>query len=265
MTPLYFGSGRRTLFGLYHPPGGHPARATGVVICNPFGHEAIRAHRALRQLARLLARARFHVLRFDYYGTSDSAGDGAEVSMADWLEDIATATDELKDTAGVARVSWVGLRYGATLALAAAVKNGRRDLDSLVLWDPIVDGSAYLRELAETHVAYLRAELPEGTKIPAPDGREAVGFPLPTELRREIEAVDLAGGGDKPRARRLVLFASHPSDAYLRLCARLEQLGLPCQRRDMPLADNWNSDRAMNAALIPPGVLEAIVASLEGA
>ena len=82
MTPLYFGERTRRLFGVYTPAhaAGRPAR--GVVLCHPWGQEYLHAHRSLRKLGDLLAAAGFDVLRFDYFGTGDSAGDLPEASLA---------------------------------------------------------------------------------------------------------------------------------------------------------------------------------------
>ena len=113
MNPFFFGSSEERLLGVHHPPRGRVPREVGVLLCYPLGQEYMRAHRAFRQLAMLLARRGFHVLRFDWFGTGDSAGAGEEGSIARWLEDARTAIDELKDTAGVTRVSLVGLRLGA--------------------------------------------------------------------------------------------------------------------------------------------------------
>jgi predicted alpha/beta hydrolase len=72
--PMFFGPEGRPLFGwLYRPP---PERAlgAGLVICNPFGNEALCAHRTIRHLSARAAGAGFAVLRFDYDGTGDSTG-----------------------------------------------------------------------------------------------------------------------------------------------------------------------------------------------
>jgi predicted alpha/beta hydrolase len=116
VRPFFFGSAAEPLFGAYHPAAGRPVQSTGVVVCNPFGVEAIYAHRMYRVLAERLARAGFHTLRFDYFGTGDSAGDSGEGSLARWSQDLLAASEELKDTAGLSRVAWVGLRLGGTLA-----------------------------------------------------------------------------------------------------------------------------------------------------
>ncbi|MCS6914980.1 MAG: alpha/beta fold hydrolase [Myxococcales bacterium] len=261
MTPSFFGPSARSLFGIYHPPVGRPARNRGVLLCAPLGQEAIRAHRALRQLAILLSRARYHVLRFDYYGCGDSAGDSSEGHTTQWLEDIATATAELKDCAGVNRVCWVGLRYGASLAVLAA--RGRRDLDSLVLWDPVVDGKAYLREVCAMHEQLLLEELGDRRRhrraTSPDDAEEILGFPLPRRLRDEIRQLDLLSIVDYP-VRRVALVVSSTTPAYDRLRAHLSSLRLDMTYAHVPA--EWNSDQVMNRSLVPMDLLQTIVASL---
>ena len=80
MRPFYFGDSEEALYGVYHSPQGEH-RDEGVVLCAPFGQEAMRTHRALRQLATLLTKRGYHVLRFDYRGTGDSALDIYEVDF----------------------------------------------------------------------------------------------------------------------------------------------------------------------------------------
>lgn len=257
MKPFHFGSSQKTLFGMHHPPQ-TAARAVGVVLCNPMGQEAIRAHRAYRQLANLFAKARFHVLRFDYFGTGDSAGEVAEGSPAQWIEDIGTAADELKDTAGVSRVALVGLRLGATLAALAG--KDRRDVDSVVLWDPVVTGAAYLKELQSMHLEYLEQEFgadfdPAGVSASS----EVLGFPLTDTLVRGLTAADLTAM-TSCSTRKAALIVTHPGEAYQRLRARLTGLGVAVTYQEV-VAEKWNSDDAMNAALVPNELLQAIVAS----
>ena len=46
--PVYFGPDDRPLFGWIHRPQRAARYSLGLVLCNPFGYEAICAHRALR-------------------------------------------------------------------------------------------------------------------------------------------------------------------------------------------------------------------------
>lgn len=142
MNPFFFGDSDRQLFGVYHPARRPSQR--GVVICAPWAREYLLSHPTLKMLAHKLADSGSHVLRFDYYATGDSAGDGREGHRDQWLEDISVAIDELQAIAGVTEIALVGMRYGATLAAMTA--GARRDLSHLVLWDPIVDGHGFLAE-----------------------------------------------------------------------------------------------------------------------
>src|SRR5690606_4717969 len=99
MTPLYFGDRSRRLFGVYSPGHAGAGRARGAVLCAPWGPEYLRAHRSLAQLGKWLNEAGVHVLRFDWYGTGDSAGDMSDARLDGWLDDLGQAIDELRDTA----------------------------------------------------------------------------------------------------------------------------------------------------------------------
>ena len=146
MNPFFFGNSQAATVRCL--PSSQSADVRGppaVVLCYPLWQEYMRAHRAFRQLAMLLSKAGFSVLRFDYFGTGDSAGESDAGDVSRWTHDISTAIDELKDTAGVSKVSLVGLRVGASLAAAVAAE--RKDLDRIVLWDPVVGGKAYVEKM----------------------------------------------------------------------------------------------------------------------
>ncbi|MDX1695840.1 MAG: alpha/beta hydrolase, partial [Ketobacteraceae bacterium] len=140
MNPFYFGDKSRQLYGVLHPAEGASFRDEAVVLCYPYGQEYERAHRAFKILANNLSNLGYEVLRFDYAGTGDSWGDSDDISMAEWQADIRQAVAEAKDTAGVDRVSLIGLRLGATLALMAADRI--EGLHRVVCWDPVVDGES---------------------------------------------------------------------------------------------------------------------------
>jgi pimeloyl-ACP methyl ester carboxylesterase len=143
VNPFFFGDSERQLFGVYEPAQGRSER--GAVLCYPWAREYLLSHPTVKVLAHRLAEAGWHSLRFDYYGTGDSAGSASDVSQGQCVADIATAVEELKEVAGVKEVALVGMRYGAALTALAA--KGRSDVSKLVLWDPVTDGRRYLAEL----------------------------------------------------------------------------------------------------------------------
>jgi pimeloyl-ACP methyl ester carboxylesterase len=203
VVPLYFGTSSARLFGVYHPAESGQRRASGVVICAPFGHEYIRAHRLLRQLAVQLSRSGFHVMRFDYLGCGDSAGEPQIGSPSQWVADIATAIDELRDTSEVRRVCLIGLRLGATLA--ASVAGGRDDVEAVVLWDPIVDGGRHLEELQLLQRRWL-SDRPGSSKFALQQHvDELIGFPVTAALRSELEKTVLEEMGPAAQRRIVIL------------------------------------------------------------
>jgi uncharacterized protein len=185
-------------------------RGTAVVLCPPIGHEYVRAHRAFRQFASALAREGFAVMRFDYSGTGDSAGDPTDVGLPEWLRDVHAASQEARRRSGFERTAFVGARLGAVLAMLAAAREGpARDV---VLWDPPPSGEAYLRELEETHLAHRR--LLPGRTPPARrsgDAAEYMGYPYPASLLRHIGRLDLASL-PRPAAGRTLLLETEPPD-----------------------------------------------------
>jgi pimeloyl-ACP methyl ester carboxylesterase len=252
MNPVFFGSSERPLFGVYHPPKAKQARKTGIVLCYPMGQEYMRSHRAFRQLAMGLQRAGFHVLRFDYSGTGDSGGEGGEGTLARWTEDVATAIDELKETAEVGRVSLVGLRLGAALAALAAAP--RSDVEAVVMWDPVVNGRSYLEE-----------QLPAAALARAGAGADetigVMGFPVTPVMRGELERLNLleipAPAGSK---RRVVV--SHEREEYA-VAGKHRPAGIGSVSFELsPAEGSWNEVDDYGGVLIPQRLIQGIVAWL---
>lgn len=155
MTPFFFGDSGSPLWGVLHAPPPEADRAHGVIVCPPIGHEHVRSHWALRQIASKLAEQGFHVLRFDWFGVGDSAGELVQASIERWRTDALLAAEELRDATGHKRVSALGVRFGAAIAMLVARE---AELDTLVLWDPVCDGDAYLRLLRSLHQRALHDE-----------------------------------------------------------------------------------------------------------
>jgi alpha-beta hydrolase superfamily lysophospholipase len=142
-SPHYFGPSARSHFGFVHwPPG--PIRGAAV-LCPPLAYEQVCAYRTLRLLAEQLAANGFVTLRIDYDGTGNSMGSAHDPRrVAAWSSTIADAVAELRSF-GLATVTLVGLRLGATLA--ATVAETCDGIGGLVLWDPVDSGRRYSRAL----------------------------------------------------------------------------------------------------------------------
>ena len=179
--PFYFGP-ERTLFGLFHASS-TPARKA-VLLCAPLGQDQIRCHRLYRQLAQALVAEGIAVLRFDYYGTGDSAGDSAEVDWERCMADTAIAADELRKRAGVDRVLAFGARLGGSMALASVAQ---ARFAGVVAWDPVLDGQAYVAQLD----AMQSALCADGQRFmvprkPADVAAQWLGFAISASLRQQL-------------------------------------------------------------------------------
>jgi alpha/beta superfamily hydrolase len=223
MQPFFFGPSSHQLFGIYHQPARRTAQDCGVVFCQPLAHEFYNTHRCSRQLAGALSDTGLAVLRFDYFGTGDSAGAWEEASVAQWLDDIGCAVAELRRR-GCARLCLAGFRFGATLAAVFSAERG--PADALVLWEPVANGENYLRELEALH-----GEMAAGTPVAHDDPqRELLGFEYLDGLRQEIGRIDLRA--NRRSLGRNVLLIESPSPPGEGLRSALE---VPAGRLDFEI------------------------------
>jgi pimeloyl-ACP methyl ester carboxylesterase len=201
MKPVVFDG----CMGWLHPaPGQH-----GVVLCNPFGYDALCTYRGWRRLAERLAAAGMPVLRFDYPGCGDSLGDEEEPGRVDaWLDGIGAAIRYLRQATGVAQVSLCGLRLGATLAALAAQRSG--EIDGLVLLSPALSGKNYVRELRAHRQSWLSTPAGMNAEPIAESAAyvEAFGFGLHGDDIARLASIDLRVDTAAPARRVLMLDAN---------------------------------------------------------
>lgn len=138
---FYFGP-NASLYGVLHTPQ-KPVHKT-VLLCGPEPYDLEISLFVIQQMAKRLAEHGIAVLQFHYYGTGDSAGDGAIESFFRWREDICSAQAHLQKLYPNSPMIAIGIRLGATLLWQA---QERFTLDGVVFWDPIFDGKQYLEAL----------------------------------------------------------------------------------------------------------------------
>lgn len=187
IRPFYFDD--RRLFGVYYAA---TTRHAGlpVLVCPPIGHEHVRSYNAIRKLCERLSRNGFPVLKFDYHGLGDSAGDGLEAHVGKWRDDIRAAASELGRRSGQTEITLVGLRLG--VPMAAGIRLEGITLRNLVLWDPVVDGNVYLSQLRELHRLCLidtrRFHKKQPERI---NDTELLGFRFPPRMQHSITGLRL--------------------------------------------------------------------------
>jgi pimeloyl-ACP methyl ester carboxylesterase len=251
MDPFFFGASTQALYGVYHHPNKQVVRDEAVLICPTYGQEYMRAHRANRQLASTLAKQGFHVLRFDYRGTGDSSGLIEDITIKNWLEDIVTAVEELRDTAGTKTVHIIGLRVGALLASSAATSK-KLNIKKLVLWDPIISGESYDQEL-QTEIN--KNNKTENKPINKNSTLHFHGFPLSKEMREDLSTIDLCKL--KPHAKKIMHIVSQESTNADKL--KTAWSDIPAyQYAFVEAPGDWNFVDDVGGIMLPQPILNAI-------
>ncbi|HYS68369.1 MAG TPA: alpha/beta hydrolase family protein [Paraburkholderia sp.] len=220
MTPVTFDG----CFGWLHRPAGARPEM-GVVLCNPFGYEALCTYRGWRELAEALAARGIAALRFDYPGTGDSSGNEDDPQrLRAWLDSIKAAAAWLRAETGAPRLSLCGLRLGATLAALAAEEMG--GVDNLALLMPVSSGKSYIRELELQHQSWLSAQHALGLSLDAEAAQTvgAHGFRLYPDTLDVLASVDLERCTQRP-AQRVLLQDLNESARSKRLAAHYEAQG----------------------------------------
>ncbi|MFM0740591.1 alpha/beta hydrolase [Paraburkholderia xenovorans] len=191
-------------FGWLHQPASTPSDM-GVVLCSPFGYDALCVHRGWRELAEALAARGVPTMRFDYPGAGDSSGNEADPQrLSAWVDSIKAAAGLLRAQTGVTRLTLCGLRLGATLAALAADELG--GVDNLVLLAPATSGKHAIRELDLAYQSWLgtQAGLEGSRDAEVAQTVGAYGFRLYPDTLESLAAVDLIRCTQRPARRVLI-------------------------------------------------------------
>ncbi|HEU4781112.1 MAG TPA: alpha/beta hydrolase [Steroidobacteraceae bacterium] len=250
MTPVRFGAEAREMLGFYHAPARVVASAPAVLLCSPFGPEAIRSYRMLRLLADRLAAAGCPVLRFDYHGTGDSPGEDDVASLPGWAGDIGVAHRELAARSGKNTVAWIGLRLGASLC-AMAAQTVRAGLGLLVLWDPVITGMTYLETYRSQSGPHAGVAF------------ETMGFEFSDRFRNDLSTLNLANVV-MPAGTRVTTIVGSENEPALALKSSLAKAEVKLDWTVSPAVAEWNSEKALNSAVIPMQLLQGIESKVMG-
>lgn len=260
VNAFYFGENSRRLFGLYDPPTRRP-NGHLVLICHPIGQEYLRTYRCFKLLAQRLSGAGTHVMRFDYFGTGDSAGHTDECDIEHWLDDINLAIEEAKAVSAINKISIIGLRLGATLA--AIVSKNRKDIRNLFFWDPVIDGNKYLSSLRETHQQMLvdtdRFAL-QRTNDEC-DANELVGYSYSDKLIDEIESLN-----DEVfvscNAKKMSLLSSSYTADMKRLCEKNKTNDIKITLHEFESSVCWTDVAQIETAFMPQDIITHIASEI---
>lgn len=217
--PRWLGPPERRLFATWHP-GVAPVRMT-LVVCPPLFHERVLGYRLFGLAAARLAAAGIACLRFDYYGSGDSAGTDADFDLAGARADVATAVAAARAwSPSSASIGLLAVRGGGWPAWAVAADDP--GITHCWIWQPLARGAEYLERLQQIDAAeratraappfcrppssYLEDEQLTGYACPEPLRRELRDARLPS---RNLPAGTISGVLDLPQALDDATFATH--------------------------------------------------------
>lgn len=262
-----FGPKGQQCFGIFRPgqPQDNSAALPAVLLCPPFGQEAVRAQRLYRALSDRLAARGQPSMRFDYAGTGDSDGCEQGASLRQWSQNIVEADQALRDFSQARQVIWLGLRLGGTLAVLASMQ-ARRAPDRMVLWEPIASGARYLAELEASTDRNLDISYgqrwgrikPMLNKRFGPSPRQAAGFFLSEGLIADFENLSLPPPSQWRTGDLRILCREPDTVSGWRLAS-----GLPTQVDQVEDLIDWGSDEAMNTAIVPARLSKQLMAACE--
>ena len=245
----WFGPFERPLVGWWTAPTAR-APTSGIVIAPPIGYEYWSAHRSLRTLAEKLAERGHGVMRFDYDGLGDSAGERWDDGrLPAWRHSIADAVGEAR-ALGAQKITLIGLRMGATLALTEAAS---LRVDAVVAWAPITSGKRFMKELR-----MLGLVVP-ATETPAAVGNTITyaGTVFTPETAAALSAIDLDRSAT--RTARRVLVVARPDRPCDTLVQRLAEAGSEVRLETLAGAETV-LDIPTEGATVPMPILDAITA-----
>ena len=267
LTPMRLTFHGRELFVLYQPTTA-PSRARTVLMCNPFGQEAIRAHRFYRVLGDRLSGAGFDVVRFDYFGSGDSAGDDEDFDLLGAVGDTQEVADWVRSHSGRSRLSLLGLRLGGSVAMLASARLANPP-SHLVLFEPVLDGKRHAEHLVSNNERTLSQIFGSRWKIDArlrncnlpPNGEhESLGFVLGQALRNQLEEFLPSTRPWLGQCAHALVLARDP----LQVAHWPEVAGGNCLIvRESESDIDWATNSAANSAIVPMQWIEKTLECLQ--
>jgi hypothetical protein len=132
------------------------------------------------------------------------------------------------------------------------------DFDSLVLWDPVVDGGSYLTELLclQKEMSCFRPKPKAGGK--SADGVEILGFSLSQGLCSELEGIDLLNIAKVPANNVLLMESGEHKGGMMDLEDHLGSRLLRLEHRRLDSPQIW-LPTANGSLLVPFPLLQSLV------
>ncbi len=220
----YFATKSAPVFAWQHFSCATITRKTIVILCYPMGYEYTHSHRSFQHWADQLAAIGCLVIRFDYSSTGDSPGrELPDDLLPIWLANITAIAEQARTAYPEHQLCLAGLRFGATLAYLAAQT---LQADHLIVWEPIVQGRRYLRELQALAKFGVDSEETDA------DYTEFAGFLMSHATAKTLKTINLMDVPLLPSTRVLCIYredGNHNNDFTNQLQVQGIQVEIQCQ------------------------------------
>ncbi len=132
-NPVKFFSEGKPLIGMIHYPECETDRM--VVMCHGYTAQKTENKRLFVEAARALAIEGYAVLRFDFFGSGDSAGEFRETRVSHNIQNLRDALT-LARNSGFSKIAILGISMGAATAILTMPEP---NVKALVLWSTVPD------------------------------------------------------------------------------------------------------------------------------
>lgn len=189
---FWINSGGQHMVAALHRAGERGGK-TAALLVPPLLHEQHRSHRFLCEVASCLSEMGIPCLRFSFVGTGDSEGSGELVDLASMAADIEQAVHALQELNQCGSFVVIAFSSGA-LPLREWLGGGSLPI-AAVLWDPVMDGAAWMLELERADERERRSLFGESASRgnPEDDDGQLMGYAVSQRLRTELAGLSWRG------------------------------------------------------------------------
>lgn len=210
-TPVTFWSENALIVGMLHTP--EQPSDTMVILCHGFTGNKQENKRLFVEAARALAKAGFAALRFDFYGSGDSAGTFADSTIS---HNRANLSDAIAFAQGqnYGKIVVLGISMGAATAIITVTE---QPVAALVLWSTVPD----FRQLFSS----LFADYQE--KIAAADAIEYDGWLIKKSFWQDSLQYDIQSEFKKLSLPKLIVQGTADAPLFVNGFQILQTIAMP--------------------------------------
>jgi pimeloyl-ACP methyl ester carboxylesterase len=208
-SPITFISGGHQIVGMLHSSG----REKIVILCHGFTGNKCENRRLFVEAAREIARQGYDALRFDFYGSGDSAGEFCDTLVSHNIQNVKDAVAWCKER-GYEQWALLGLSMGGATAILCA---NEVEASALVIWSAVPD----MKLLFEHYVDDLQ------NKVQHVEIYEHDGWLIKRAFWEDAIGYDIAGALGRIRIPKMIVQGTEDSPLFVRGFQEFQKIVYP--------------------------------------